>query len=359
MPTGDVLRTGSLGSGAGWFCGEGPGPSVRGVCRGFVGACGGMGVYTKVALRLHPWPGPAVMPVEGEVPAYSSPLPDNIRAHTLAFPTWQAYADAYTKITDAEIGYILHRQFNFFGEDLQVAMVKIISDSTKQLDDMEELLETPEIQKLTQEMKRSFQIVLAGNSRRDIEYQEKALDQILAETSGRKVAAMADPATERYVLLYLIRLCFKNLNFAYAGGYQTCFTHKGPPNFCISYVPYAENILKEHQQTGLLVDTGADSMMGGSSFTGGGGVAWFEQFMFWDPHVKESRQQARKLNQASAAFSREHKWPGTYEGVIGTREEKQTNLLASNQPEIYRWQRKIKEAFDPNDTSDGAYAYLT
>lgn len=34
MPTGDILRTGTLGSGMGWFCGEGPGPSLRAIARG-------------------------------------------------------------------------------------------------------------------------------------------------------------------------------------------------------------------------------------------------------------------------------------------------------------------------------------
>ena len=33
-PEGEIIRTGSLGSGDGWFCSEGPGPSVRGICRG-------------------------------------------------------------------------------------------------------------------------------------------------------------------------------------------------------------------------------------------------------------------------------------------------------------------------------------
>ncbi len=33
-PEGEIVRTGSLGSGDGWFCSEGPGPSVRGICRG-------------------------------------------------------------------------------------------------------------------------------------------------------------------------------------------------------------------------------------------------------------------------------------------------------------------------------------
>ena len=34
MPTGDILRTGSLGSGLGWFSGDGLGPSLRGYIQG-------------------------------------------------------------------------------------------------------------------------------------------------------------------------------------------------------------------------------------------------------------------------------------------------------------------------------------
>ncbi len=358
MPTGDILRTGSWGSRAGYFCSEGPGPSARGLCRGFLGAAGGMGVYTKCVLRLDPWPGPPELPVEGTVPAYKSPLPNNIRAYTLAFPTWQAYADGYYKFYDADIGYIQHSQFNKFGEDLQGAMIKIISDHTKQLDDLEDLLKTPEVQRFTEELKRSFQLVLAGMTARDIEYQEKVLDNILAETGGKKVAAMSDPEMEKYVLMYLIRLPYKNLNYTLAGGYTTVFSEKGTPDYVIDYIPPAEKILKKHQETGLIVDGGANMMMGASAAYGGGGVAWFEQFMFHDPHVKESGEEAYACAIEVAKFLREQKWPGHYEGMKGSREARRETLLASNQPEVYKWQRKLKEVFDPNETGDGMYAYL-
>lgn len=115
MPTGDILRTGSLGSGIGWFCGDGPGPSTRAIIRGELGSFGGLGVFTKCAIKLYPWPGPPTMPVEGVPPSYKSPLPNNFRAYTLAFPSWEAYAGACYKIYDAEIGYIIHRQFNKLG----------------------------------------------------------------------------------------------------------------------------------------------------------------------------------------------------------------------------------------------------
>ncbi|SHL27282.1 glycolate oxidase [Desulfatibacillum alkenivorans DSM 16219] len=59
LPSGEILRLGSVDTpNAGWFCGDGPGPSLRGMMRGAVGNIGGNGVFTKIALKLYPWYGP-------------------------------------------------------------------------------------------------------------------------------------------------------------------------------------------------------------------------------------------------------------------------------------------------------------
>ncbi len=361
MPTGDILRTGSLGSGLGWFCGEGPGPSLRAIVRGVQGAAGGMGVFTKCAVKLYPWPGPAVMSVHGTVPAYESLLPDNFRAYTLAFPKWQAYADAYAKLYEAEIGYICHRQFIKMGEDLQAAMIKIISDSNKTLSDLEGLLKTPEIQKLTEELRRSFQIVLAGMTSRDIEYQEKVLDEILAQTGGWKVASLAEPEMQRYMLLYLIKLCFKNLNFVYAGGYQGTFSQKGPPDFAVSYIEPATEMKRQHIAKGGIVDDGGDTGMGTLSTEGGGTECGFEFFVLYDPHDTDSVNATREVMKESAQIAKELRLgPGMLAAKAAPLYGKQRKalLLSVAQPSVYHWQKKIKEALDPNDTSDGSYVYL-
>ena len=52
LPTGEIFRTGSLGSGCGWFCGEGPEPSMKNAARGFLGAKGSINVFTKCAVKL-------------------------------------------------------------------------------------------------------------------------------------------------------------------------------------------------------------------------------------------------------------------------------------------------------------------
>jgi hypothetical protein len=107
-----------------------------------------------------------------------------------------------------------------FGRDLKYAMVKILTDPTKTLGDLEEILEDPDVQRVTEESRRDFQIVLAGMTRRDIEWQERALDEILARTGGWKVEGMNAPEIHDWTLLYLIRLGHKNLNLVYSGGYD-------------------------------------------------------------------------------------------------------------------------------------------
>ena len=46
-PEGEIVRLGSLGSSGEWFCGDGPGPSLRGIIRGIYNAARGAGCLYK------------------------------------------------------------------------------------------------------------------------------------------------------------------------------------------------------------------------------------------------------------------------------------------------------------------------
>jgi len=368
MPNGDILRTGSLGSGLGWFCGEGPGPGARGIVRGLVGTRGAMGVFTKCAIKLYPWPGPNKLPVEGTVPAYKAVLPDNFRAYTLAFPTWKAWANACHKIWDAGIGYLAHRQFPMFGRELKAAMIKILTDPTKTLYDLDEMLRDPEIRKMGEEMKRDFQIVLAGMTPRDIEWEEKALNEILNGTGGWKVAAMDDPEIRNWVLLYLIRIGHKNLNLVYAGGYDGCFGLVGPPDFGTAHVEEIGEFKKMWEKKGAIVDAGGDCMIGGIGGIGGGGLCMWENFTHFDPDDKASVEGTFDFFEASFKFGLERKFGSGmergnvvargYDGKTTPKEARERVLLSAPQPAVFRYQRKIKEAFDPNNLGDAYYVTL-
>jgi hypothetical protein len=79
----------------------------------------------------------------------------------------------------------------------------------------------------------------------DIEYQEKVLEQILAEVGGHRVAAMSKPDVEQFVLLYLLKLHCKHLNHVYAGGKGQYFRPDGSPDWAIEYAPFMIELLKK------------------------------------------------------------------------------------------------------------------
>jgi hypothetical protein len=363
MPDGEVIRTGSLGAGSGWYCGEGPGPGVRGIVRGAMGARGSMGVFTKIAVKLYPWPGPTSLSVKGIVPAYKSELPDNIRGYTLAFPSLQSWADSAYKIWNAGIGYIAHRQFNMFGCDLKSAMIKILTDPAKTLSDIEGLLKEPAIQEETGKRKWDYEIILAGMTTRDIEWQDKALDQILEETGGWKMPD--DAETRKWLLAYMIRLGHKSLNLAYGGGYDGSFSQFGPPDFQVTFYEDAARLKSQWEKNGAMVEGGGDCGMGGIGGIGGGGMTGFENFVHFDPYSKESTEGVYAYFDAAAEFAVKRGIPSGLErlnslsrGPDGNelpQEKRQKALSAGKQSHVFRYQDQIRRLFNPNDLGDGYY----
>jgi len=110
LPNGDIVRTGSLATpGAGYCWGEGPGPDLRGLLRGVSGNQAALGIVTRIALKLYPWPGPPVWPSEGVAPDKKSELPpEKFKWYLIAYPSVEKAVDAMYEIGDSEIGMLLH-----------------------------------------------------------------------------------------------------------------------------------------------------------------------------------------------------------------------------------------------------------
>ncbi len=357
-PEGEIIRTGSLGSGDGWFCGEGPGPGVRGVVRGSLGSRGGLGVFTKCAIKLCHWPGPPVFELEGTLPAYKLPVAENFRVYTIAAPNWDAWADIYYQIYDNEIGYIFHRQFNLAGADLGPSLWLTYIDHTKTLNHVEEMVKDPEIQKLTEELRISFQFIMAGRSLRDIELQDRILDDILAATGCWKVKRFCEKDMAEFTNVYLQRLGHKHMNFVWVGGYIGSWMQTGSPDWVKGYVPIAIAGLYRDAKDGKLVQCGGDALMGCGGSLAGGGFMGLEQFVSYDPADVDSTEAAIQHMRDAVKDAVGGGYPPGKEAIyleIGyTDEEIWQNLAKARQPH-FRFQHRIKQAFDPNQTGDRMY----
>ena len=289
LPNGEVLRTGSLGAGEGWFCGEGPGPSSRGLLRGIFGAAGTSGICTKMAVRCHPWAGPKDFKTDGVVPAYTADFGSNLKAYTLCYPTWEAWARSVQYFHESDVAYLGHRQFSMFGRDLKAPMLKIITEPDMQLCDLETLVKDKEIMKENESMKLDYLVVIQGITERDMEYKEKAIDEILAKTGGWKNKMMLEKKMHDYSLLYLVRLGHKNLNFVMCGAYEGVLGLSSNVWRTIQVVEEASALKRkwEVEHTSIAA-TGGDSAMGSLSGIGGGGATGWEFFTNFDAYEKES-----------------------------------------------------------------------
>ncbi|MFC2018796.1 FAD-binding oxidoreductase [Chloroflexota bacterium] len=175
LPNGEVFKTGSLSNPqGGYFWGEGPGPDMRGLLRGVSGNHGSLGIVTRLAVKLYPWPGPKVLPTEGIAPAKKCELPDDkFKWFLFSYPSQKKMMDAMYEIGHAEVGGIMHHwpplYFDYWWAKSR-----------------QEYWETW----LREYWQRNCRNVVAvqiwaHTSARQMEYEENVLGQIIEETGGQ------------------------------------------------------------------------------------------------------------------------------------------------------------------------------
>ncbi|MBN1288110.1 MAG: FAD-dependent oxidoreductase [Actinobacteria bacterium] len=104
LPNGEeILYIGSPGTPeAGYFCGDGPGPSLRGMLRGAIGNGGAYGVFTKCGMKCYPW-NSEPFHCEGSPPFFNAkPLP-NYSLRIAFWPDYDSECDALYRIGEAEL----------------------------------------------------------------------------------------------------------------------------------------------------------------------------------------------------------------------------------------------------------------
>ena len=370
LPDGEIIRTGTLGAESEWYCGEGPGPSARAIFRGWTGTAGTMGVCTRIAIRLHPWPGPKWIPVRGAAPAYFADGLDCVRAYTVCFPDWEAYAKGFQLFYEADVCYLAHRQFNMFGRDIKTSMVEIVTHPELQFRDIPRLVEDEYIKDQNEQMKIDVQVVIAGLTERDLDYKEKAFDAILAQIGAHKSEYYLQKDIEDFVKLYLLRLGRKNYNYTLCGSYEGNFGLSPNVWAAAPFMEEAAALKRKYEQeyTGVAA-VGGDSDMGSVSGIGGGGTTGWEFFIHFDAFELESIKGAFELAEWSQKWMYEKGFGADFcrwnadvrknDGYSYTQEEHDAFYSKIAQPALATYQWKIREAFNPNHLTGSYYKTLT
>jgi glycolate oxidase len=327
-PAGDIVRSGALGSSDEWFCGDGPGPSLRCLISTAVPPGVTPGVFTKAAIKLYHWPGPSKFPVVGHSPKYTlSEIPSNMMARYFSFPSVEKMYQAELKIGENELVFALYG----------VCLSMIAANMTTCNEDEEKVFK-----QISEEAQGpGFFVVIAGNSAADFEYKKKALAKIISDADGKSLKTVEDPEIEGILLCQCVRTSGSIRETFRAGGAFNSIPIMGQRDLNIKWVIGAGEAKKPLIKNGLIVDDG------GGFFGWGveqGHLGKTEIFCRFDPTNAEAKEAVEKWQQEQS----DRAFKGHYFAILLGGQIDEIGKSVSN---FHLWWGKIVNALDPNGVS--------
>lgn len=331
-PAGDIVRSGSLGSADEWFCGDGPGPSLRSILTSAVPPGTTPGVFTRAALKVYHWPGPARFPITGVSPDYHlSEIPPNMMARYYSFPSVEQMWQAEIKLGEAEIA------FELMGFNIAMVAANISRNNEE---------EEQNFKRLSKEVQGpGFFIIIAGNSAADFEYKKKVLNHIVSHNQGKSVTSLEDPKTEGILLCQCIRISASIRETFRPGGMFKSIPVMGQRDLTIKWADGAGKAKLPMIEKGLIVDDG------GAHFGWGveqGHLGKTEIFCKFDPQNPEAQAAVDEWHTAQAERALKER----YFVLIGYRNEPNaTEEIGRELSSYHKWWHAIQKELDPNRVS--------
>jgi glycolate oxidase len=338
LPDGEILRLGTLGSGQGWFCGDGPGPSLRGLVRGWRGAAGGLGVFTACALKLHPWPGPQPGEIRGLTMGLQVEAPPNLKFFQCVFPSAESYADAGYRIAEAEIGYMLCKHS-------QGSMLAVLTPRL-----LRRLAGRTSLKAALNASAHQFQVILFAESEASLRYEEKVLRGIVEEAQGVLFDFSLLPPVHRMVWWNLLRNGLTPTAFRPVGGFTTTFGACEAWDHAVAQSAAGEELKRPFVAQGLFLDDLSFTAWGGL-YERTGHLSHQEVIVMFDPRNPRSLRAAEEfVNLCTEAQIEKHLGIG-----IPTFGKRMHERMGPSCSDYHLWQGRVKRLLDEKGLSDSTW----
>jgi len=347
LPTGEILNLGTAGREGGWFSGDGPGFSLRGILRGRAGANGGHGIITKCSVKLYPWYAKSPtqfemkrQPGEALSEAHLGKVPDNYRVNVLTFPDTEKMMKASTEIGQAELACIVAPAYlggGSMGEgaDEQWARMKegAQRDPTK--------------------IQRSVPVFVNGHSARELEYREKAVLATMEKWGGYLDPEYNDPDTKAWMFQYQTWSLGVGLARGTGDFMVSIQGADGSTEMQLNYRPVEFDAFKPFSKRGSIVQPNMGMSyrpMEHYSLGSSGGIA--TGYDPWDPEsLAAAREYMDLVYDANSPFRR---FSYTNRGAMMQVED--IEHIHQRWGPIYDnadvWLQKVRNMLDPNKVAD-------
>ena len=337
LPDGEILRLGSFDHSGKWFTGDGPGISLRGIMRGWLGTYGGLGVFTKAAIRLFSWPAPKdwKWKTSGTIPDYDWDVPPYWQMYVLNFEEWEEYQKAMYELSDREVTMVATTSAP---EGLAALFTNTKQDAIETI-----------FAGLLAKTRNYIVMLVAAHTQREFDFRTKLVRLIMEKYGGNDL--IAEGVTTPMPMHYGETV--RNMLGGHAFRFSNCFqsTHGGMDtiSMAVRLAQLNQPIKQKYIDKGVIGD---DRGLGIwiTSYESGH-MAHMEAPTVYDPTDIESCLGYAAYQDDSNQLDLDNAL-GMPFFIVGDEVHNFYAKRAMNYPD---WLRKIKTAFDPNGVSDPSH----
>jgi hypothetical protein len=381
MPDGEIVQVGSFDASGEDFLGDGPGFSIRGVVRGFAGALGGLGVFTRAAIKLYPWEGPPQLAYAGTSPSYDMRIPPHHTAAVVLVNDWDGMAELGYRLGEAGIA-------SYLGRNAPALMAGVLATDNNEA---AELYRVP----FMHEMYYALMCILTARHADEAAWQRRVLRKIAADLGGGVLSNDISPAGV-FSLLGLIRAVARRVGiagilrsiphatrlllrdarrygvtrlgatmpsllyqslvrsgmnmrgvFRFAGTFWTAMGSLVSWDNAIRGAKVGAQVKRKYIEKGIIVDDGGDNAWGG--LYEGGAYAHLEELAMYDQRDPRCREGVVDyILETNLACIENH--CGDSLNAIGPPNHA---LFSPACMDYDKYTQRIKAALDPNDAAEG------
>jgi hypothetical protein len=330
-PEGEILRTGSLPSGCGWFCPDGPGPGLRSIVRGYFGSHGQLGIITKAAIGLEACKGPAEYRTEGISPHHRVIFDSDLsRVYVFNYDNIQKVCDAMLALGEAEVCSTVQKYFYL---PLTLLMTDSANDFWKKwTGGYKEAMSMPLV------------VHIAAQSLREREYEEKILFDVVRETRGVRLPEELENWWSEHMDFFMVVSRLQSV-LRLGGGWMPLKLGADSVQHVCDVGQSIGEYIYEFTETGKIFDAPENYQIIPMEY---GHFAHIELLFMWDRTNPAAMKGVGEFRARSRQEDLRRHFHAEDLGCLNPTME-ELGPLYSN---CHIWMRKIKESFDPNDVAN-------
>ena len=330
LPDGEILRTGSLASG-GWFCPDGPGPSMRGLIKGYFGNHGQLGIITRIAIGINPCAGPAEVESGGISPNYHVRLPGNCsKVFVFNYEDIYDVRDAMLKLGEAEVGATVLKYF-YLPATLMM---------TNSANEFWEKWEGGYKEALTMPLV----VHLATRSEAEMAYEEQILEDIVRETGGKRIPREIESWFDDHMDFFMIVSRLQSV-LRLGGGWMPIKLAAESVSHMCDIGKSIGDFIHEFTDTGKLFDAPENYQIIPMEY---GHFAHIELLVMWDRTNPASGKGVGEFRMRSRETDLKNHFHAETPGSLNANME----ILGPLYCDCHLWLRRIKESLDPNNIAN-------